>query len=321
MRNLTVTRDDLCEMAAQVLGQGSPFCFVARGDSMWPFVREGDLLTVLPLGDAPLRPGDVILYRCEGGALLAHRIIGRSRREGVWLVRGDASRGEVERVRPDEVLGRVVSLEAEGRTRRMDTRRQRWAARLWHRLWPWSLRAYTLASRLKSCLFRMDPQAAPPAQAASRPEGLEAIYNVRSLGHDLLTAGQPTKEQLAAVARAGYQVVINLATPDSPRALPDEEAVVTGLGMRYVALPVEWEAPQQDDFERFCALLERHAGRRILVHCAANMRVSAFCYLYRVLRLGMGPERARRDLAAIWEPNDTWQAFIENVLAGPSTTD
>lgn len=315
MRTLTLTRDELCELAAQVLGQGSPFVFAARGNSMLPFIREGDLLTVLPLGNAPPRPGEVVLYRCEGGALLVHRIIGLSDGDELWLVRGDASRGETERVRPEELLGRVVSLERGGRIRHLDTRWQLWGARLWHRLWPWSLRAYALASRIKRRLLRTTRGIVPASQASGLPEGISAIYNVRPLSDDLLTGGQPTAEQLAAVARAGYQVVINLATPDSPRALPDEEALVTGLGMHYEALPVIWEAPQQGDFEQFCALLERHAGRRILVHCAANMRVSAFCYLYRVLRQGMDPERARQDLAALWEPNDNWRAFIEHALA------
>jgi protein tyrosine phosphatase (PTP) superfamily phosphohydrolase (DUF442 family) len=142
---------------------------------------------------------------------------------------------------------------------------------------------------------------------------IDAIYHVLPLDEGLLTGGQPTAGQLAAVARAGYEVVINLATPDSPRALADEAALVTRLGMRYVALPVAWEAPAIDDFERFGALMACHTGKRLFVHCAANMRVSAFCYLYRVLHQGMAPAHAARDLAAIWEPNPTWRAFMEHV--------
>jgi protein tyrosine phosphatase (PTP) superfamily phosphohydrolase (DUF442 family) len=316
MRTVMLTRDELYELAAQVLEQGSPFVFAARGNSMLPFIREGDLLTVVPLGGALLRPGEIALYRRDGGSLLAHRVIGPAARGGeAWLMRSDGSRGELERVRSEEVLGRIVSLERRGRTRRLDTRRRLWVARLWHRLWPWSLWAYTLVSRLKSRLLRAGRGLAASSQDPVLPEGIRAIYNVRPLGDDLLTGGQPTPEQLAAAARAGYEVVINLATPDSPRALAGEEALVESLGMRYEALPVVWGAPQQADFQRFCALLERHVGQRILVHCAANMRVSAFCYLYRVLRQGMAPERAVQDLFAVWEPNETWRAFIECTLA------
>ena len=45
------------------------------------------------------------------------------------------------------------------------------------------------------------------------------------------------------------------------------------------------------------------------------MRVSAFVYLYRVLRQGVDESTARNDLHRIWQPNPTWQAFIDTALA------
>ncbi|HTD66236.1 MAG TPA: 50S ribosomal protein L11 methyltransferase, partial [Candidatus Limnocylindria bacterium] len=50
------------------------------------------------------------------------------------------------------------------------------------------------------------------------------------------------------------------------------------------------------------------------VHCAANMRVSAFVFLYRVLR-GTTREEAERDLKRIWEPDDVWRKFIDENLS------
>jgi hypothetical protein len=43
------------------------------------------------------------------------------------------------------------------------------------------------------------------------------------------------------------------------------------------------------------------------------MRVSAFVYLYRTLRLGVAEKTAREDLATIWDPatQDQWVRFIE----------
>jgi len=46
------------------------------------------------------------------------------------------------------------------------------------------------------------------------------------------------------------------------------------------------------------------------VHCAANYRVSAFLYRYRVERLGWSAERARFDLDAVWEADAVWQRFL-----------
>ncbi|MEB3290422.1 MAG: protein tyrosine phosphatase family protein, partial [Leptolyngbya sp.] len=109
----------------------------------------------------------------------------------------------------------------------------------------------------------------------------------------LATAGQPTVAELATLAQAGYGVVINLALPTSDHALPDERSTVEALGMTYVAIPVVWENPTRKDLDQFFQAMEAHQGQKIFVHCALNMRVSVFVYLYRVLRLGLDPALAQ----------------------------
>ena len=52
----------------------------------------------------------------------------------------------------------------------------------------------------------------------------------------------------------------------------------------------------------------------MFVHCAANMRVSAFMFLYRVLYQRTAVADAERDLRAIWEPNEVWSHFIGEQL-------
>ena len=144
---------------------------------------------------------------------------------------------------------------------------------------------------------------------------LQGIINFRRLGPDLITGGQPTEEQLAAVVRAGVEVAINLGRLDPAYALPDERGTVQALGMIYEHIPVTWAEPQLADLKRFFEAMERHHGRRLFVHCAANYRASAFIALYRVLRLEWKIEDAMVDVRAIWEPNETWRAFMESALA------
>ncbi len=143
---------------------------------------------------------------------------------------------------------------------------------------------------------------------------LSAIYNFLPLSEMVATAGQPTAAQLAAVAREGYEVVVNLALPTSDNALPDEKSTVEALGMDYVAIPVQWESPTQQDLEQFFQVMEANEGRKVFVHCAANMRVSAFMYLYRRLKVGIDEATAQADLSKIWQPNDQWQGFIARSL-------
>jgi protein tyrosine phosphatase (PTP) superfamily phosphohydrolase (DUF442 family) len=144
---------------------------------------------------------------------------------------------------------------------------------------------------------------------------LSAIYNYHRLSASLATSGQPSEEELTRVAQEGFAIVINLTLHDGEYSLPDERRTVESLGMVYEHIPVVWQRPTHADLEAFFAALDRHAGQRIYVHCAANFRVSSFVLLYRVLRLGWRLEDALPDLEAVWQPNDTWQAFIDDALA------
>jgi len=140
---------------------------------------------------------------------------------------------------------------------------------------------------------------------------LDGIYNFLPLTDCIATAGQPTEAELAAVRAAGYEVVINLLPADSPNALPEEEEVVSELGLEYVYIPVDWSRPEAADVERFFDAVDAYRDRRIFVHCAANMRVSAFMYLYRTLRQHVPPAEAVGDLRRIWTPNETWQNILD----------
>jgi protein tyrosine phosphatase (PTP) superfamily phosphohydrolase (DUF442 family) len=129
------------------------------------------------------------------------------------------------------------------------------------------------------------------------------------------TSGQPTTKQFSDIAIAGYSLVINLATSASSNWNSNESAIVENLGMEYVGIPVDWENPTLSDFEHLADLLDQNPERKIWVHCAKNMRVSAMIYLYHRLRKGYTEVASRRYLEQIWQPNKIWQNFIEAVMA------
>ena len=144
---------------------------------------------------------------------------------------------------------------------------------------------------------------------------LSAIYNYLPISETLGTAGQPSAAQFATVKQAGYEVVINLAVPDSPQALPGEAEIVAQHGMAYIPIPVVWSAPTADDLDEFFAAMERNQGKRCFVHCIANIRVSSFVFLYRVIQQSEPVEQAGQQLHRIWEPNPIWAEFIADELA------
>jgi protein tyrosine phosphatase (PTP) superfamily phosphohydrolase (DUF442 family) len=150
-------------------------------------------------------------------------------------------------------------------------------------------------------------------------ESLASIFNFLPLSATLITAGQPTEQQLAAVKDAGYKLVVNLALGSAHNALVDERSTVESLGMKYVHLPVEFDRPTLEDFDRFCTLIQENGDQPLLVHCAANFRVSAFMYLYRQIYLGWGADDAIPDLHKIWTPNAVWQQFVDEILSARDT--
>lgn len=144
--------------------------------------------------------------------------------------------------------------------------------------------------------------------------GVTGVRNYLPISDNLGTAGQPNPEQFGDIRAAGYQVVINLAMPDSTDALPNEGDLVAKHDMTYVHIPVVWKAPTYHDLERFFEAIDEHQGRKIFVHCVVNERVSVFVFLYRVIRQGIPLEEARGALLRIWEPDETWQRFIDDAL-------
>ena len=150
------------------------------------------------------------------------------------------------------------------------------------------------------------------------------IYNAVEVNDRLVTAGQPTEEQLRAAAAEDIDTVINLAPADSRSALPDEAALVRSLGMIYHYLPVAWDNPTEADFAAFEEVMTALPPEsRTLLHCAANFRVSAFYGLYGLTQLGWSVEQAEAFRAPIWDGSDypVWETFISEMqqrLAGPA---
>ena len=137
----------------------------------------------------------------------------------------------------------------------------------------------------------------------------------------LWTSGQLSERDIRLLPALGITAVINLAPPTSSNALPGEAEAITRQGLNYAQIPVDWEMPRPEQFTLFVGLLGALSGQKVWVHCAKNMRVSAFTYLYRKLILAQDDEHARFPMREIWQANPTWQAFIDEVCARHAAAD
>lgn len=145
---------------------------------------------------------------------------------------------------------------------------------------------------------------------------MKDIYNFLQLTDSLFSSGMPTPEQIPSLAEKGVQVVINLATSKSEGAIPNEKELVEAQKIKYYNIPVEWSNPTVEDLDQFFSLMDENKDSKVLVHCQANYRATAFITLYRILQLGWDREKAFVDMNKMWNPEDfpIWQGFIDKSI-------
>ena len=145
--------------------------------------------------------------------------------------------------------------------------------------------------------------------------GVEQAYNYRELNDSVATAGRVEPEQLEQLGAAGVEVVINLMPDSSDYAVPGERDIVEGQDIEYLYLPVDFAAPTLADYESFLQLMAKVGQRKLLIHCAANWRVSAFYSRYAVDRGMWSPAEADRFMLSIWQPAEhpPWSQWLEEV--------
>jgi len=143
------------------------------------------------------------------------------------------------------------------------------------------------------------------------------IYNYLKVNDRLITAGQPTEEQLKAAADEGFTTVINLVPSENQSALKDEGEIAQALGLKYHHIPVDWAAPHEGDFAAFDQAMQSSADDKMLIHCAANFRATAFYSLYALKHLGWTQAQAAEFRHTIWQGSDypVWESFIERLTA------
>jgi hypothetical protein len=120
-------------LLSDLLANGHAVKFRAPGDSMYPTICDGDVITVVPIESDAITIGDIILYGHTSG-VVAHRVMriiersearsrsaledsqNRSASETLrFILRGDAAIVFDDPVSADQVLGKVTLVERQGR--------------------------------------------------------------------------------------------------------------------------------------------------------------------------------------------------------------
>ena len=113
------------DVCVGLLNQGQGVRFKANGWSMYPTICDGEMIRVEPVLPSQVRHGDIILYRSSRG-VTAHRVIrvqrwtnpivGSHDQSFLFTMRGDSLRVDDPPVMPDQILGKVFSVERNRQT-------------------------------------------------------------------------------------------------------------------------------------------------------------------------------------------------------------
>jgi phage repressor protein C with HTH and peptisase S24 domain len=94
-----------------ILAKGASFQFRARGLSMTPFIKDGDVITIAPFAKKKPSLGNVVAFiQPDSGHLVVHRVIARQGES--FLIQGDNASGQPDGlVSNQEILGYVIRVE------------------------------------------------------------------------------------------------------------------------------------------------------------------------------------------------------------------
>lgn len=99
-------------LARELLQQGNEIRFQARGASMSPAIRDGEIVLVKPAQLPELRPGDIVLVKGEMGFRL-HRLVLADVEQDVFITRGDCGQQNDPAVSGEAILGEAVGKEVQ----------------------------------------------------------------------------------------------------------------------------------------------------------------------------------------------------------------
>jgi len=143
-------------------------------------------------------------------------------------------------------------------------------------------------------------------------------YNFRQATESISTSGILSEQQLELLSEEGYSAVINLLPEESEYAVRREKDIIEAQGLAYHYIPVDFAAPSVSDYQAFAKALADLSGRKLLLHCAANYRVSAFYAINAYLNNEVSSAQAYEFIAAVWNLDEypVWQKFVATMLEG-----
>lgn len=130
MKRIVLPNQPFFQWTEQMLQEGQNVELTVKGQSMRPFLRDGEMVTIVPVSDdSNLKKGTIILAKTEKDTVMMHRIF---RMEGNRiLMKGDGNILQTEWVQRGDVLGIAENVCRQGRDVSLYTPFRRLGAWCW----------------------------------------------------------------------------------------------------------------------------------------------------------------------------------------------
>jgi protein tyrosine phosphatase (PTP) superfamily phosphohydrolase (DUF442 family) len=145
----------------------------------------------------------------------------------------------------------------------------------------------------------------------AKEASLVDLKNYQVNSPSMYSSGLPTQQHFETLKEMGVTHVIDLIPGDRS----EEEHLMDELALNYHNIQVEWKNPTLDNFNEYASKMNEFTQEqgKVLTHCRLNWRGAVFTYLYRVTHLKEDEAIAKADMLKIWQPDETWQKFINQV--------
>lgn len=108
----SLANPDFCRLASRLIAEGMNVRLKASGNSMQPWIRDGDMITLGPADPVRLKRGDVIAFETAAGTLTIHRLV--AVRDGAvgltFVAQGDARAASDPPFGVGRLVGRVIEV-------------------------------------------------------------------------------------------------------------------------------------------------------------------------------------------------------------------
>jgi protein tyrosine phosphatase (PTP) superfamily phosphohydrolase (DUF442 family) len=149
---------------------------------------------------------------------------------------------------------------------------------------------------MKKVTFMVVLACALAISVMAQQPGASGIQNFMKINTEFCSGGQPTLAQLAELKSQGITSILNLRVPgEAGFDAPAEEAEAKKLGMKYFNIPVQGQAPKDEQADEFLKVTDNAQNRPVFIHCGSANRVGAFFMIRRVLRDGMTFDAAKAE--------------------------